>query len=408
MVDIDPIRLRESFDSYSSIGKTDAGGLHRLTLTDTDKTVRDKFVADLEALGVDVRIDQIGNIFGRREGTDPDAEPVLIGSHLDSQPYGGRYDGQLGVLAALETLRALEDENVTTTRPIEIVNWTNEEGSRFQHAMLGSAVFTGETTLENALDLTDQEGVRLGEELERIGYDGTYQAEAFNIHSHIELHIEQGPTLVENNVNVGVVEGVFGIAWLQVKIEGEADHAGPTPMHTRTDAMAAAADAASAINKLPTRLSSDAVATVGEFGIEPNSINVVPDTANFSVDVRSFDNAVVDTATQRVREEIAAACKRHGTDYEIERIWRIPPTDFDSHICDVIETAAVDTDVTHQRMVSGAGHDAKYINDIAPTSMVFVPSVDGKTHNEAEFTEWDDCIGGARVLAESTVRLAEQ
>ena len=408
MINIDPIRLRKSFDSYSSIGETDAGGLHRLTLTETDKTVRDKFVADLEALDIDVRIDKIGNIFGRREGTDPDAEPVLIGSHLDSQPYGGRYDGQLGVLAALETLRALEDENVTTTRPIEIVNWTNEEGSRFQHAMLGSAVFTGETTLENALDLTDQEGVRLGDELKRIGYDGSYPAEAFDIHSHIELHIEQGPTLVENNLNVGVVEGVFGIAWLQVAIEGEADHAGPTPMHTRTDAMAAAADAASAINKLPTRLSSDAVATVGEFSIEPNSINVVPDTANFSVDVRSFDDTVVNTATQRVREEVDAACKRHGTDYEIERVWRIPPTDFDPHICDVIETASVDTDVTHQRMVSGAGHDAKYINDIAPTSMVFVPSVDGKTHNEAEFTEWDDCIGGARVLAESTVRLAEQ
>jgi len=407
MMNINATRLRKSFESYSSIGETDAGGLHRLALTDEDKKVRNKFVTDLEALGVDIRIDKVGNIFGRREGTDPDADPVLIGSHLDSQPYGGRYDGQLGVLSALETLHTLEDEDITTTRPIEIVNWTNEEGSRFQHAMLGSAVFTGETTLEDALELTGQAGNRLGDELNRIGYDGQHPTEPFDIHSHVELHIEQGPTLAESDTSVGVVEGVFGIAWLRVTINGETDHAGPTPMHTRADAMASAADAVSAINRLPNRLSADAIATVGEFGVEPNSINVVPDQADFTVDVRSYDNDVVHRAVGRIREEIAAACQRHGTEYDVELVWRIPPTDFDPGTCDVLEAAATAADVSHHRMVSGAGHDAKYINDIAPTSMIFVPSVDGKTHNEEEFTEWEDCVAGAKVLAEATVRLAE-
>jgi N-carbamoyl-L-amino-acid hydrolase len=408
MIGINATRLRESFASYSSIGETKSGGLHRLALTDADKKIRDRFIDDLEEIGLDIRVDRIGNIFGRREGAKPESAPVLIGSHLDSQPYGGRYDGQLGVLAALETVRTIEDEEIEPTRPVEIVNWTNEEGSRFQHAMLGSAVFTGETSVKEALDLTDNADNRLGDELERIGYNGSHPAEPFDIHSHVELHVEQGPTLADTNTSVGIVEGVFGIAWLRVTINGEADHAGPTPMHTRADAMATAADAAIAINRLPTRLSSDAVTTVGEFDIEPNSINIVPDTAKFTVDVRSYDDDVVDQAVTHVREEVAAACHRHRTDYNIEPVWRIPPTAFDPEICDVLELASETADVTSRRIVSGAGHDAKYINGIAPTSMIFVPSEDGKAHNENEFTEWDDCVAGAEVLADATVRLAKR
>lgn len=405
---IDEDRFRETFDAYAEIGATPNEGLHRLTLTDEDRLVRDRFVSDLESLGLNIRIDSIGNIFGRRPGTEPDADPVLIGSHLDSQPNGGRFDGQLGVLTALETLRGFEDAGIDTRRPIEIVNWTNEEGSRFKHAMLGSAVFVGETELETALDLTDREGVCLGDELERIGYNGDYPVDPFEIHAHLELHVEQGPRLEEHGNTVGVVDGVFGMAWLRATIDGESDHAGPTPMYTRRDAMATAADAVSQIQRLPNRLAADAVATVGEFHLEPDSINVIPDRAEFTIDVRSYDDDVVQQAVARATAEIEAAAARHGTSTDLETIWRIPHTDFHPAVRDVLSDAAADLDVPFEHLVSGAGHDAKYINQIAPTAMLFVPSVDGKTHNEDEFTEWTDCVSGARVYAEAVRRLANE
>lgn len=384
MVNVDTDRFRQSFEEYSQIGATDNGGLHRLTLSEADKEARDKFVADLEDLGLEVRIDRIGNIFGRREGTDPDAAPVLIGSHLDSQPYGGRFDGQLGILAALETLRVLEDKDIQTTRPIEIVDWTNEEGARFPNALLGSSVFTGTTDLESALELTDAEGTSVAEALGAIGYDGNHPVESFDIHAHIELHIEQGPYLEEHGKTLGIVEGVYGISWLRATISGESDHAGPTPMHTRSDAMAAAADATSEINRLPNRLSEDAISTVGEFSIGPGSINVVPDTAEFTIDVRSYDDLVVEEAVERVHAEIEHACSRHSTAVNIEDVWSIESTAFDQDVCEAIERVAQNQDILYERMPSGAGHDAKNINAIAPTAMLFAPSVDGKTHNEDE------------------------
>ena len=408
MITIDERRFRESFEAYSEIGATKNGGLHRLTLSDADAEARDAFVADLESLGLDVRVDRIGNVFGRRPGADPDAVPVLIGSHLDSQPFGGRFDGQLGVLTALETLRTLEDEGIQTRRPIEIVNWTNEEGSRFPHAMLGSAVFAGETDLQTALDLTDADGVRLGDELDHIGYAGDHPAEPFDIHAHLELHVEQGPRLEEAGSSVGVVEGVFGMAWLRATVHGETDHAGPTPMHARRDALAAAADVVSEVRALPTRLATDAVTTVGEFRVEPSSVNVIPDLAEFTVDVRSYDDQVVEAATERVADELDAACNRHGTTYDLAEDWRIPHTEFDPGVQEAAASAAEEVGVAYERLVSGAGHDAKYVSDIAPTAMLFVPSVDGVTHNENEFTEWSDCVAGANVYTNAVRSLAEE
>jgi N-carbamoyl-L-amino-acid hydrolase len=407
MLAIDPDRLRETFDDYSAIGATERGGLHRLALSDEDRRVRDRFRRDLEALGLDVRVDELGNVFARREGTDPDADPVLIGSHLDSQPYGGRYDGQLGVLCALETLRALDDAGRDTRHPVEIVNWTNEEGSRFEHAMLGSGVFTGVTTAEEALAITDDDGRSVGEELERIGYAGDHPCEAHDLHAHLELHVEQGPKLEARGTSVGIVEGVFGMSWLGVTIDGEADHAGPTPMHTRTDALTAATEAIGQIGSLPTRLSADAVTTVGRISVEPDSINVIPSRAEFTADVRSDDDSVVDRGVREIRFEVDAACERVGADYDVEELWRIPATEFSESVCTTLETVAQDVDVSAERIVSGAGHDAKYLNDVTETAMVFVPSADGKTHNEAEFTPWDDVVRGARVFANATVRLAE-
>lgn len=408
MLTIDDDRFREAFEEYSAIGATENDGLHRLALTDADKAIRDRFVEDLETLGLDVRIDRIGNVFGRRPGTDDDANPVLIGSHLDSQPYGGRYDGQLGVLTALETLRTLDDEGIETERPIVIANWTDEEGSRFHSALLGSSVFAGQLPLEDALEITDADGARVGDELGRIGYDGEMEPGALDVHAGLELHVEQGPRLVESGTPVGVVEGVFGIAWLRCTVEGETDHAGPSPMHTRNDAMAAAADAVHEINRLPNRLSTDAISTVGEFNVEPDSVNVIPGVAEFTTDVRSFDATTVEEAIRRVDAEIQAACSRHGVSYELEEFWRVDPMDFDPTIRETIAESAAEVGIDHEHLVSGAGHDAKYLNEAAPTGMIFVPSVDGITHNEGEFTEWNDCVAGANVFANTTLRLASE
>jgi len=287
MVTIDADRFEKTSRRYSQIGRTDDDGLHRLTLTETDRNVRDLFVEDLESLGLDIRIDEIGNIFGRRPGTDPDAAPVLIGSHLDSQPYGGRFDGQLGVLSALETLRTFEDAGVDHRRPIEIVNWTNEEGSRFKPALMGSGTFIGEFDVTDTLKHTDADGVTVAEALEQIGYNGEEPCEPREPYdSYLELHIEQGPKLEEAGLAVGAaVEGVFGMAWLEATIHGDADHSGPSPMHSRRDALVAASDIVTAVRRLSNRVADDVVVTtVGELEVSPGSINVVP--AGGSTDYR--------------------------------------------------------------------------------------------------------------------------
>ena len=407
-LDIDADRYRKSFEAYSEIGATANDGLHRLTLSEADRMVRDRFVDDLEALGLDVRIDEVGNVFGRRDGTDPDAEPVLIGSHLDSQPYGGRFDGQLGVLTALETMRTLVDSDVDHRRPIEIVNWTNEEGSRFKPALMGSGTFVGEFNVEETLAATDADGTTVEEALEEIGYRGTEPCEPREgIHAYLELHVEQGPKLEERGCSIGIVEGIFGMAWLEATIRGESDHAGPSPMHARQDALVAATDVVSGVRRLSNRLADDVVTTVGEFEVSPGSINVIPDEVEFTVDVRSYDNDVVSELVDRVNAELDSACAREGTTYELEELWRIPHTEFAKSVREAVLESAQARDASHIEMVGGAGHDASYLNDVTDTGMIFVPSVDGKTHNEAEFTEWDDAVAGARVFADATWRLAQ-
>jgi N-carbamoyl-L-amino-acid hydrolase len=406
-LEIDPDRLRRSVDAYAEIGATDAGGLHRLALTDADARARDRLVEALSALDLDVRIDAVGNVFGRRAGTDPDAEPVLVGSHLDSQPSGGRFDGQLGVLAALETVRAMDDAGLRTRRPIEVVNWTNEEGARFETPLLGSGVYVGRTGTATARDLTDDDGVRLGDELERIGYDGDDRGPPpTGLAAALELHVEQGPTLDDAGIPVGVVEGVYGMAWLEARITGESDHAGPTPMHARADALRTAAAAIDAVGDLPARLSADAVATVGRIEAGPGAVNVVPGSATFSIDVRSDDDDVVDRAVEAAAFEVATACERHGTDHELEELWRIPPTEFAPRVRDAVADAAAALGIESRRLVSGAGHDATRLAEVTDAGMVFVPSVDGITHNESEYTEWADCVAGVRTVAETTRRLA--
>lgn len=403
---IDPDRLRASFEQYSAIGSTDRDGLHRLALSEADGRARDQFVADLEDLGLPVRIDELGNVFGRRPGTE-DLAPVLIGSHLDSQPKGGRYDGQLGVLSALETLRTLEDEGIETARPIEIVNWTNEEGARFKPALTGSGTYVGTHDLDSILAETDDGGTTVAEALEGIGYRGTDDPRPDEVPSSaLELHIEQGPVLEEAGRAIGIVEGVLGMAWLEATIRGNADHAGPSPMHTRSDALVAAADVVTAVRRMAGRLDDDVVTTVGELSVEPDSVNVIPAESTFTVDVRSFDDEVVLDAVDRVDDELRAACDREGTDYDLAELWHIPHTEFAPSVADAIEAAADGSGHSSMRMISGAGHDASYLADLTDAAMIFVPSVDGQTHNEREYTEWSDVVAGAEVFARTTRRLA--
>lgn len=403
---IDNTRFRRTFEEYSEIGATENDGLNRLALTDADRRVREQFVDDLDALGLDVRIDELGNIFGRRTGDDSGLSPVLIGSHFDSQPKGGRFDGQLGVLTALETLRTLDDHDIATERPIEIVNWTNEEGSRFQPAMMGSAAFTGVSDVGEIKQTRDRDGVTVAEALRDIGFDGEHPCEPHELHAALELHVEQGPQLEAENVDVGIVDGIYSMAWLEVEVTGTPDHAGPTPMQTRSDALATAVDAADEILASPQSLGRDAVATIGELAVAPDSINVIPSTARFTVDVRSPNEDVVDEAIARVRAEVAAATRRHGTEAEVNTIWQIPATEFSPTVREVLHRACQSVDTSHMTITSGAGHDAKHLNDLTDTGMIFVPSHDGRTHTEEEFTPWEACVNGAKTFFHATGSLA--
>lgn len=398
-------RLRKSFEKYSAIGGTENGGLHRLTLSDEDAEVRDTFVEDIEALGLDVEIDEVGNIFGYREGTQ-DEDAIMIGSHLDSQPMGGRYDGQLGILAALETIRTFEDNDIETDRPLIIVNWTNEEGARFTPGILGSGVYVGEIEQERALQAKDDDGYELSDELERIGYAGSSSPDSSEIYSFLELHIEQGPQLEESGETIGIVGGVLGMAWLEVTVTGESDHAGPSPVHARRDPMMAASAAMERIGTLPNRLSADARTTIGRISSEPSSVNVIPNEVTFAVDIRSYEEQTIDHGLEIIESELQTACKRHGTSYNIEQLWRIPHTEFSPNVREAIATAADSTGISARNILGGAAHDACYLNNVAETGLIFVPSVDGISHSEDEFTEWEDCLAGVEVYANTTLDLA--
>jgi len=404
---IDGERFRERFDAFNEIGATEAGGVNRPALSDANRRARDRLIEWFREAGLDVRIDAMGNIFGRREGRDPDAATVLFGSHVDSQYNGGRYDGVVGVLGALEVVEALSDADVDTDRPLEVVAWSNEEGVRFQPDMLGSGVYAGEFDLEYAYEREDDDGKTFGEELERIGYRGDAPCEPGDLHCYFELHVEQGPYLERQGVPVAAVEGVYGFAWLNVAFEGQANHAGPTPMTMRRDAFVGAVDVTKAVREMTATEGTDLVGTVGSVDVWPNAINVIPERVEFTVDLRSYDNATVAAAVERVRDEVAWAAEREGLDHEVEEIMRIDADPFDEGCIETVVEAAEDAGCEYTRLVSGAGHDANYLNAVAPTSMIFVPSVDGVSHRESEFTEWDDVVTGAEVLLRTVRKRAE-
>jgi len=397
LLQIDARRLWDSLMETAQIGATAKGGICRLTLTDLDRQVRDWLKGQCQALDCTVTVDEVGNMFARRPGKNPDLPPIAMGSHLDTQPTGGKFDGPLGVLAALEGLRTLHDNQRTTNAPIELVNWTNEEGARFAPAMLASGVFAGVFTAEYAYSRTDRDGKSFGEELKRIGYRGSEKAGARKFSAMFELHIEQGPILEHENRMIGIVQGAQGVRWYDVTITGEEAHAGAMPMRLRKNALVGAAHMIERVDSIARDI-PDAVGTVGLIESKPNSRNVIPGEVFLTVDFRHPDDKVLDVMEMRLREALAELLPPLQLAYRENRIWASPPVHFSPDLIDCVRVAVETAGFSSRDIVSGAGHDSVYISRVAPTTMIFVPSRGGISHNEAEWTSEQQCAAGAQVL----------
>jgi N-carbamoyl-L-amino-acid hydrolase len=397
-------RLQRALEQMAEIGATPGGGVQRLTLSDEDQKARDLFVKWLKELDLQITIDEMGNIFGRRPGKYNDLAPVLSGSHIDSQPKGGRFDGILGVMGALEVMRTLHENKIKTERPFVIVDWTNEEGSRFAPAMVASGVWAGALKRDWVYDRSDISGIRFEDELIRIGYKGTVACKKFPVHCYYEYHIEQGPILEREGKKIGVPKGILCLHWYDVYLEGEANQVGPTPMEGRHDALCAAAEMILKVNALPDRMGGNLVATVGEIQNYPNSRNIIPDRVHFTVDIRSWDDNHALKAWELVRKDFEDIAARRGCPIRIEETWRVEHSPFDEKLVQRILNVADNLGYSRLHMVSGAGHDASYMNQVCPTAMIFVPSIGGRSHVEVENTTWEDCEAGANVLLHAVLQ----
>src|SRR5580698_3884299 len=395
---IDGQRLWDTLMQTAQIGATPKGGIRRLTLTDLDREVRDWFKAQCQALGCAVAVDEVGTMFARRPGKNPNLPPIAMGSHLDTQPTGGKFDGVLGVLGALEALRTLHQAGYETNAPIEIVNWTNEEGARFAPAMLASGVFAGVFSPDYAYGRTDRDGKTFGDELARIGYKGEEKAGARKFSAMFELHIEQGPILEAEGRMIGVVQGVQAIRWYEVTVTGQEAHTGATPMPLRKNALRGAARMIEAVDAIARAHAPDAVGTVGLIESKPNSRNVVPGEVFFSVDFRHPEEVVLDAMEVELRTALAEVLPPMQLTYSEARIWQSAPVKFAPELIDCVRIGAQKAGYPTRDMVSGAGHDSVYVSRVAPTTMIFVPCAGGISHNEAESTSFDECAAGAQVL----------
>ncbi len=400
-------RLWSSLMEMAEIGATPKGGVKRLTLTDLDRQARDLFKGWCEAAGCTVSVDKMGTMFARRPGTDASLAPVMIGSHLDTQPTGGKFDGALGVLGALEVVRSLQDLDIKTKHPIEVVNFTNEEGSRFAPAMVASGVFAGAFDLEFAYAREDADGLLLGDELKRIGYAGDQDAGGRAVHGFFELHIEQGPILEEAGTDIGVVTHANGQRWYEIVLTGIESHAGPTPMARRKDALVCAADVVKLVNRIGWDFQPHACATCGMIVSYPNSRNVIPGRVFLTVDIRhpfSDQLAAMDTA---IREAVTEICEAQGIDVQLEQIFEFPALAFDQDCVAAVRSAAERLGFSHQDITSAAGHDAVYMARIAPTAMIFTPCIGGISHNEAEDMTKEWAAAGGSVLLHAALERAE-
>jgi len=404
-VRVDGDRLWESLMEMAQIGALPGGGCGRLALTDDDRRARDLFSRMCADAGCDLTIDRLGNMFASRPGRDPGLPPVAIGSHLDTQPHGGRFDGVYGVMAGLEVVRSLNDRGIETDAPIEIVNWTNEEGARFAPAMLCSGVYAGQFGLDFALSRTDSDGLSLEEELARIGYAGDEPCGAREIGAFLEAHIEQGPVLERHGQVVGVVTGGQGQRWYDVKVAGRDAHSGSTPMPGRSDALVATSRMVAAVREIALAHGPEGVGTVGELHVSPNSRNTIPGEVRFTVDFRHPDDSALSSMDKALN---AAAEAETEAPVALDMIWHSPPVLFDSRCVGAVESASRRQEYPHRRMVSGAGHDACQVARRAPAAMVFVPCRDGLSHNEAEWAEPDHLAAGCDVLFHAALALSEQ
>lgn len=393
----------------ATIGSTPNGGSHRLTLTEEDITARNQFIAWVEDAGHRWWRDAAGNLFVRREGTDSSLTPVAVGSHLDTQPRGGRFDGVLGVLAGLEAFRTLDDHALHTRRPLLLINWTNEEGSRFPPAMGGSAVHAGRLSLDDFRSSTDRDGVTLGSALDASGQRGEQEPGDTALDAYFELHIEQGPVLERDGHDVGIVTGIQGTRWFDVRFSGQANHAGSTPMSLRRDALAAASEFMVQARRFGQEDESDRTRiTFGEIEVVNASRNVIPGEVRLTIDVRHEDDAQMATIDTRLRETLSRAAKHHGVTAEAELIWDSPTTWFDKDIVSLLTAKARDRGYDAPQMISGAGHDAANTAHVTPTGMLFVPCRDGISHNEAEYCEPTHCAAGAQILLEALIARSER
>ena len=382
----------------AKIGKTPKGGVCRVALTKEDKIGRDLFIDWCKKAGLTISIDKMGNIFARRAGRNNNLPPIMIGSHLDSQPTGGKFDGVYGVLAGFEVIATLNDHNIITEHPIEIVSWTNEEGARFAPAMIGSGVFSGDFTLEYAYSRPDKEGILLGKALEKIGYLGTMEMGNRPYKATFEIHIEQGPILEAKGFSVGIVIGVQGIRWYDLVLIGKETHAGPSPMSYRVDPVRAAIPILAAIYDLADKYAPDAKVTIGYLDASPGVKNTVPGELVISIDLRHPKVDILnqmDADLKAVIQHNIGSTKVKG---DLKEIWYSPPVTFDNNCIEAVRQAAKKLDIPALEMVSGAGHDAVYISNVAPTSMIFIPCKDGLSHNELESAKKEDVIDGANVL----------
>lgn len=404
---INPDRLWDSLMEMANIGPGIAGGNNRQTLTDEDGEGRHLFQRWCEEAGLTTGVDQMGTMFARREGTDPEALPVYAGSHLDTQPTGGKYDGVLGVLGGLEVIRSLNDLGIRTKHPIVVTNWTNEEGTRFAPAMLASGVFAGVHKQDWAYDRRDKEGKKFGDELERIGWKGEEEVGARKMRAFFELHIEQGPILEDEGIDIGVVTHGQGLKWLQVTLTGRESHTGSTPMPKRRNAGLGMARVTELVHETAMDFQPDAVGAVGHMEVYPNSRNIIAGRTVFTIDIRSPEKDVLDEMDRRIRAGIDGVCEALDIACEIEQVGHFDPVAFDKDCVRAVRDAAERLGYSHRDIVSGAGHDACWINRVAPTAMIFCPCVDGLSHNEAEEISKEWAGAGCDVLFHAVVETAE-
>jgi beta-ureidopropionase / N-carbamoyl-L-amino-acid hydrolase len=400
---INPERLWNDLMETAAIGRTAKGGICRLTLTDLDRQVRDWFRQRTEALGCTVTMDDMGTMFARHPGTSSGVPPIAMGSHLDTQPTGGKFDGVLGVLGALEALRTMVEAGYETYAPIEVVNWTNEEGSRFAPALIASGVFAGVFDPAWARGQKDRAGTTFDEALRAIGYRGPERAGDHSLSAFFELHIEQGPLLEAEGKEIGIVTGVQGVRWYDVMITGAEAHTGATPMTLRKNALIGAARMIDRIDAIARAHPPLAVGTVGMIEVSPNSRNVVPGGVFFSVDLRHPEDGVLDAMEQELGAALHEVCEPLGLASTLARIWGNAPVHFDAGCIAAVRHGAAISGFTTRDITSGASHDAAYISRVAPAAMIFVPSRDGISHNEAEFTSKEQCAAGAQVLLQAVL-----